>query len=224
MTSKTDYAENAITDTFFRGQSVTVGANKLCWCAAATAVTVPSFYMGLLNVALRTNSTVVTTGTFIVLADTNSVLHLLKCTTGGTTASSAPLASVTNNATTTDGTVIWTDQYAACEAGVAANLPPEFSGGSYARAAMTFSLVGMAGTQAAASTTVSSGTGATTSNNTTLTFTNMPIGNAGMAIMFDALSGGNAWRYLFLTGAPVPIAAGASVTFAPGTLSFQEDN
>lgn len=69
----------------------------------------------------------------------------------------------------------------------------EVSGGNYARVAVTSSLANWAGTQAAASTTASSGTGGQTSNNSAITFPT-PSGNWGTVSHFgiyDAASAGN---------------------------------
>lgn len=224
MTAKTNYFENNLTDVIYRGQGLTVGTSKLCWCATATAITPPTFYVGLLNVSLRTNSAAVSTGVFIILADSSAVLHLLKCTTAGTTAASPPSVAIANNGTVTDGTVTWTDQYDVLEAGTQGSLPSEFTGGTYARQAMTLSLTGMAGTQSAGSTTASTGTNATTSNNAVITFNGGTGGNAGLFAIYDAVTAGNMLEYAILTGAPVPIASGATVTFAAGALTIQDDN
>ena len=69
----------------------------------------------------------------------------------------------------------------------------EVSGSNYARVAVTSSLANWAGTQAAASTTASSGTGGQTSNNAAITFPT-PSGNWGTVSHFgiyDASTGGN---------------------------------
>jgi len=69
----------------------------------------------------------------------------------------------------------------------------EVSGSNYARVAVTSSLANWAGTQAAASTTASSGTAGQTSNNAAITFPT-PSGNWGTVSHFgiyDASTGGN---------------------------------
>lgn len=69
----------------------------------------------------------------------------------------------------------------------------EVSGNNYSRVAVTSSLANWAGTQAAASTTASSGSGGQTSNNAAITFPT-PSGNWGTVShfgIFDAASGGN---------------------------------
>lgn len=100
----------------------------------------------------------------------------------------------------------------------------ESVGGSYARQPILCSLTSMAGTQAAASTIASSGTGGTTSNNAALTFTNMPASTLVAFGIFDALTAGNLLEYALLNGQPIAIAGGATVTFAAGQLTVQEDN
>ena len=100
----------------------------------------------------------------------------------------------------------------------------EVTGGSYARQPLAASLANMAGTQAAGSTTASSGTGATTSNNAVLTFSGMPACTLVGFAVYDAASAGNPLEYAALTGQPIAVAAGATVTFAAGQLTIQEDN
>lgn len=69
----------------------------------------------------------------------------------------------------------------------------EVSGGSYARVAITANLTNWSGTQAAASTVASSGTGGASSNNGAITFP-APTANWGVCTHFgiwDALTTGN---------------------------------
>lgn len=100
----------------------------------------------------------------------------------------------------------------------------EITGGGYARVAVTASLAAWAGTQAAGSTTASSGTNGTTSNNAAITFP-PPTGNwsaqATHLALFDASSGGNAWAIGTLAapktvnnGDPAPSFSAAALTFA----------
>lgn len=102
----------------------------------------------------------------------------------------------------------------------------EVSGGSYARVAVASSLANWAGTQAAASTTASSGTSGTTSNNIGVTF---PEPTAAWGVVthvgiFDATSSGNLLIYGALT-IPKTINNGDSApTFQASALSFQIDN
>jgi len=100
------------------------------------------------------------------------------------------------------------------------------SGGSYARVAITSSLSNWAGTQAAASTTVSSGTSGTTSNNGSVTFP-VPTANWGTITsfgIFDAATGGNLLIYGTLTTSKTVNNGDAAPTFPAAALSVQIDN
>lgn len=101
----------------------------------------------------------------------------------------------------------------------------EVTGGSYARAAIAASLVNWAGTQAAASTTASSGTSGTTSNNVVISFATPSAGWGTVVSVrwFDALSAGNAWVCTPLTVSKT-INTGDTVSFPAATLSLQIDN
>jgi hypothetical protein len=102
----------------------------------------------------------------------------------------------------------------------------EVTGGSYARVAVTSSLANWAGTQAAASTVASSGTGGTTSNNGTITYP-APTANWGTVTgvgIFDALTVGNLLIYSALTTSKTVNSGDAAPSFAAGALTFQIDN
>jgi len=101
----------------------------------------------------------------------------------------------------------------------------EVSVGSYARVAVTSSLANWAGTQAALSTSASSGTGGTTSNNAAITF---PTATAdwGTVVafgLFDASTSGNLLIYANLT-ASRSVTNGSTASFAASALTFQDDN
>lgn len=104
----------------------------------------------------------------------------------------------------------------------------EVTGNGYNRKSITsgMSASGWAGTQSAASTTASSGTGATTSNNGTVTFdTPTPAGWGTITHfgIFDAVTGGN----LLWWGTVTPnktINVGDTVTFPAGSLQITVDN
>jgi hypothetical protein len=101
----------------------------------------------------------------------------------------------------------------------------EVTGGSYARVAVTSSLANWAGTQAAASTVASSGTGGTTSNNATITFPT-PTAGWGSVVgigVFDASTSGNLLWYSTLTVSKT-INTGDIVDFPAASLTFQIDN
>ena len=102
----------------------------------------------------------------------------------------------------------------------------EVTGGSYARVAVTSSLANWAGTQAAASTTASTGTNGTTSNNLAITFP-APTANWGSIVaigIFDASTAGNLLLWGPLTTAKTVNNADPAPSFAAAALSFQIDN
>ena len=102
----------------------------------------------------------------------------------------------------------------------------EVVGGSYARVAVTSSLANWAGTQAAASTTVSSGTNGTTSNNAAITFP-APTANWGVFTahaVFDAVTAGNLLFYGALTASKTVNSGDAAPVFPAGTLTLQIDD
>lgn len=97
----------------------------------------------------------------------------------------------------------------------------EVAGGSYARVAVASSLANWAGTQAAASTTASSGTSGQTSNNVAITF---PTPSAGWGTVthfgiYDAATTGNLLFHGALTIAKT-INEADTVTFPPASLSI----
>ena len=102
----------------------------------------------------------------------------------------------------------------------------EVSGGSYARVAVTASLTNWAGTQSAGSTVASSGTGGTTSNNNAIAFpqSSAAWGNLQSVWLMDAASSGNRWICINLTTPFNVSAAGVTVSFPAGSLTFQIDN
>lgn len=102
----------------------------------------------------------------------------------------------------------------------------EVSGNAYARVAIASSLANWAGTQAAASTTASTGTSGTTSNNGAVNFPTPTPSGWGTVVafgLFDALTAGNLLFYGNLTVSKT-INAGDTVTFAAASLSIQIDN
>jgi hypothetical protein len=100
----------------------------------------------------------------------------------------------------------------------------EFTGGAYVRQPIPADLADWAGTQAAGSTAVSSGTSATTSNNVEIVFPT-PTDDWGTAVgigLFDAESGGNLWDFAAIT--PKIISSGDDVRIPAGQLTVQVDN
>jgi hypothetical protein len=102
----------------------------------------------------------------------------------------------------------------------------EVAGGSYARVSVVSSLTNWAGTQSAGSTVASSGTSGTTSNNTAITFPQSTAawGNLQSVWLMDAASSGNRWICINLTAPFNVSAAGVTVSFPAGSLTFQIDN
>lgn len=102
----------------------------------------------------------------------------------------------------------------------------EVSGGSYARVTVSSSLTNWAGTQAAASTTASSGTSGTTSNNSAITFP-APTANWGVVThigIYDASTSGNLLAYAPLTISKTINNGDAAPSFAAAALTIQVDN
>lgn len=98
----------------------------------------------------------------------------------------------------------------------------EVTGGAYARVAVTRSLANFAGTQAAASTTASTGSGGVTSNNAAVTFS-APTANWGNVThfgIFDAASGGNLLIWGALQQAKTVNNGDAAPSFAAAALTF----
>lgn len=101
----------------------------------------------------------------------------------------------------------------------------EVSGGSYARASLAASLANWAGTQAAGSTTASSGTGGTTSNNAAISFAT-PSAGWGLVThvgLSDASTAGNMLICIALTTSKT-INSGDTVSFPIASLTNQIDN
>lgn len=96
----------------------------------------------------------------------------------------------------------------------------EVTGGAYARVAVTTALTTFAGTQGAASTVASSGSGGVTSNNAVVTFPTPTAGwlTATHWAVYDAATGGNLLIHAALTVAKT-INTGDAVSFAAGALT-----
>lgn len=215
MASMSDYLENKLTDFLYRGQAF---------------VPPTSLYFGLLTCTngLRANSTVYALNNTIVLNANDAKNHLYKCTAAGTSAAAQGTIYVgTANEVIVDGTATFTEQQLALDAGTA---QVEVTGGGYARVAVVSSLANWAGTQAAASTTASTGASGATSNNAAVTFP-APTANwaSGLQMawgvtIYDAITVGNV-LHTFPLNTPKTINNGDTApSFAISAISLQMDN
>ena len=210
MSSMTNYQENKIQDAKWRGQAITFPAT---WYFALIIAT--------LGYSSARRSQAVSLNDTILPATPNG--HMYRCTTAGTTGAGEPTWPTAAGGTVADGTATWTEMTPDFEAGT--NLP-EPSGGGYARARLAASLTNFSGTQAAGSTTASSGTDGTIENNVAITY-GAPSGDWGVAggwAGYDALSGGNAWEWAMLTTPKTINNGDAAPSFAISALSSQVDN
>lgn len=198
MSGITDYSQNKLTDLMFRGQAFTAPV---------------TLYHALLTCTrgARANSTAYALADTVALTANDSKIHLYKCTTAGTSAAAqSTLYPGTNNEAITDGTAVLTEQQLANDAGTVV----ECANGAYARGSVTASLANYAGTQAAASTTASSGINGTTSNNVAATFPTptaqwVPSGGAIWAVaIYDAATAGNMLFWGPVTALKTSIANG----------------
>lgn len=200
-----DYVCNKIIDHAWRGQT---------WTPPATIY----YAMIVATKGIWAVGTVYTTGDTIVTASpTNNRMY--KATTGGTSAGSAPTWPTTSGGTVTDGTVTWTEQSLALDAGTWT----EATYTGYARVAVTASLANFAGTQGAGTTAASSGTSGQTSNNADIVFGVPTSTQSGLVVglaEMDNSTGGNelAWN---ISNTPVQILSGASApTIGTAAWSF----
>lgn len=191
MAGKSDYLENLVVDGLFRGGCLTTAG------AAGSSAVVKGLWTA-------TTAYVVGDITVPHANMTGAGGKLLRCTTAGTTGSTNTLAVPNPGTTLSDGSVVWTaiatmPALNVLYVGLLTAAPSdsgggtEVSGGSYARVAVNSTLANWAGTQAAASTTASTGTGGQTSNNGSVTFP-APTANWGSITHFavyDAPTTGN---------------------------------
>ena len=102
----------------------------------------------------------------------------------------------------------------------------EVTGGSYARVAVASSLTNWAGTQAAGSTSTSSGTDGTTSNNNDIVFPT-PTANWGLIThfgLYDSSSGGQLLFWAPVNQQKNVNNGDAAPKFIPAALGVQIDN
>lgn len=219
-----DYLENMLADGLLRGGCLTTAG-----AAGSTAVVK----------GIWTASTAYSLGDIVVphASMTGAGGKLLRCTTAGTAGTTNTLAVPNPGATLADNTVTWTaiatipalnQVYVALYTAnpTDAGGGTEVTGGSYARVAVASTLANWAGTQAAASTTASTGTSGTTSNNNVITFP-APTANwgviTGMAI-YDSATGGNELWWAALTTNKTVNNGDTAPSYSAAALTVQIDN
>lgn len=223
MTALSDFFENRLIDGHFRGGAVNTSGTL----NAQTVVK-----------GLWAASTAYSLGDIVVpVNNTSAGGKFLLCTTAGTSGGTFTTALGNPGATVADNTVTWTilsgvpslqTVYVALYTATPSDAGggTEVTGGSYARVALTLSLANLAGTQSAASTTYSTGTGGTTSNNGAITFP-APTANWGTVTamgVFDQATGGNLLFWSALTTSKTVNNGDAAPSFAAAALTLQIDN
>ena len=137
--------------------------------------------------------------------------HIYKCTTAGTSGSTAPTFPTSDGGTVTDGTtLVWTEQTPSIRAGTI----NEASGGGYARQAVpnttagwTISTTANNAKQSANAALISFGT--LTAN----------LGWVAAVVLFDASTAGNL-RYIAEQMTPQNVVSGNTLEFNAGALVF----
>ncbi len=213
---QSDFMQNTIQDVLLRGQSATIATKVLSWNST------PTYYVGLIGGSTFPNSgawlpsTAYTSGQYCWPATPNGRLY--KCTTSGTSNSSAPTWPTTAGATVSDGGAVWTEQTAALEALTGATMP-EPSGNAYARQAWTCSLATIMGTTLTASASASSGISGTVANLAAITFpqaTPAAWGPIWGIFIADASTNGN-HLHNYPLQTPKVVSASDQMTFGAGT-------
>lgn len=203
--------------------------NTVTW-TAVSGVPCPSqrYYALLTNIkGSRANSTAYSLNDTVSLTANDGVIHLYKVTTAGTTAAAqSTLYPGAVGEAITDGTAVLTEQSVALDAGTA---QVEATGTGYARVALNPSMANYAGTQAAASTTASTGTLGQSSNNAAITF-GVPgaswqpaAGQIWGLAVYDQATGGNLLEWMPLSivqlvnnGQTAPSFSAAALTIKVG--------
>jgi len=204
----------------------TLTDSGVTWTAVSGVPCPSARYLALLTCTkgARANSTAYILNDTIALTANDSKIHYYKCTTAGTTAAAqSTLYPGAANEAITDGSAVFTEQNAGLDSNSA--ILVECTGGSYARVNLAAALANWAGTQSAASTTSSTGTGGATSNNSAITF---PVPSAdwtggtlkiwGFA-EFDLASGGNLLSWGPMTTLQSVLNGQAAPSFAAGAIS-----
>lgn len=210
MASQSKYLANKLVDWFWRGQAYAPPATH--FFAYFTSTHGP-----------RANSTAYALNNTVSVVGNDSKVNLYKVTTAGTTAATqGALFAGVSNEVITDGTAVLTEQTTGVQEGTAL---VEVTGGAYARVGVAASLVNFAGTQAAASTTASTGTSKTTSNNIAITHP-APTANWGFLWAlgtFDASTAGNLLMVDGLNTAKTVNSGDAAPSIAISGYTFQID-
>lgn len=221
----------------------TLTDNTVTWTAISGGPCPGPFYAGILviNKGARVSSTAYVLNDCIWVsanggAGGDTKPHVYYCTTAGTTAASQTGYLGVPGEVITDGTAVFTELSPTLDTGTGfpAGLV-EPSSGSYARvkvaAGAVPTLTDWAGTQSAGSVIASNGTGATTSNNSAVTFPaptapGWAISGATAAIecLWDQPTGGNLWIWAVMNNVK-SINGGDSAPSNPaGSYTFAVDN
>jgi len=191
MAGKSDYFENAVLNTL-RNVSLAVA----------------NVYVALHKASQWQASTAYALGDYVIPTafDTSGPKQLYRCTTAGTSAATEPIWPTTDGGTVNDATAVWTEATPGIEAG--SNVPPEVSGGSYARQAVTFNAPASGSMSNSADVTFPQATAA--------------WGRVVLFALMDALTLGNRLYFNALTTSK-QIDAGDQFKFPAGQLTVTED-
>lgn len=204
MTAATNYTVNKfLVDTLFRGQ-------------AASAPSSLYYALFVASKGYAATSTVYSIGDTVVPAGF-SPARVYKCTTAGTSGSSAPVWTTTAGGTVVDGTVTWTEQTNNMLAGTFTDA--SYTG--YARIVQTSNLTDWAATQGGSS--ASTGTSGTTSNSNVITFGAPTSAQTGLVVgmyLADALTAGNILFWSLLTNPKTINNGDAAPNFPVGAFTM----
>lgn len=208
----------------------TVSDNTVTWTVVSGLPAPVTTFIALLKCTkgARGNSTAYALNDTIAVLANDSKYHLYKCTTAGTTAAAqSTLYPGAANEAITDGTAVFTEQNSVLDSNTTMN---EVTGGNYARVSYAASKANWAGTQAAASTTASTGTGGVSSNNAAITF-GVPSADwtTGTEKIwgwaeYDLLTNGNLLNWGPLTTLQSVLNGQAAPSFAAAALTVTEGN
>jgi hypothetical protein len=224
MAGKSDYLENLFIDGFLRGGCLTTAG------AAGSSAVVKGIW---------TATTAYVVGDIVVphANMTGAGGKLLRCVIAQNSGSTNTLAIGNPGATVTDNAAAMWQVLATIPAlvnlyvGLLTAAPSdsgggtEVTGGSYARVTVASTLANWAGTQSAASTTASTGTGGQTSNNGAITFPS-PTANWGVCThlgIYDNPTTGNLLGWIALTTPKTVNNGDAAPSFAAAALTWTEE-